>query len=210
MTIAGTNSTATDSSDTSHVAPLRDRLTYHFLVAVDIEGFSRLTAAQQKRAQSDLRTVLESSAQAAGLDRRAWLRQVGGDGELAILPSETDGLRLLVAYPRELAVAIARVNRRCSQRIRIRVSIHHGPLSDGFFGPVGRAPITVARLVDAEVLREELRGNPDLDLVLIVSASLYSDIVETEFGGLDPKEFRPVEVHAKGAAYPAYIHCGNR
>lgn len=185
--------------------PVLDRLTYHFLVAVDIEGFSKLSAAQQKRTQADLHAVLQDAAEAAGLDRSRWLRQVGGDGELAILPSETDGLRLLVAYPRALAAAIARLNRRRGRRLRIRLSMHHGPLSDGVFGAVGRAPIVVSRLVDAEVLREELRGNPGLDLVLIVSGSLYSDIVETEFGGLDPSAFRPVEVRAKGVTYPAYI-----
>ncbi|MFB4318002.1 hypothetical protein [Actinomadura sp. 21ATH] len=201
MSIAGFDSTAT-------AEPALDRLTYHFLVAVDIEGFSRLSAAEQKRTQADLHGALEEAAGAAGLDRGGWLRQVGGDGELAILPSATDGLRLLVAYPRELAAAIARLNERRGRRLRIRLSMHHGPLSDGVFGAVGRAPIVVSRLVDAEVLREELRGNPELDLVLIVSGSLYADVVETEFGGLDPSDFRPVDIRAKGVTYPAYIRRG--
>ena len=43
---------------------------------------------------------------------------------------------------------------------------------------------------------------------LIVSSSLYQDLVETEFEGLDPKEFHPVEITAKGAVFPAYIHRG--
>ncbi|GAA2414186.1 hypothetical protein GCM10010191_25130 [Actinomadura vinacea] len=197
---------AMETSGGVYVAPSGDRLTYHFLVAVDIEGFSTLSAAQQKRIQADLHTVLENAAEAAGLDRNSWLRQVGGDGELAILPSETDGLRLLVAYPRALAMALARVNRRRARRLRLRLSMHHGPLSDGVFGAVGRAPIVVSRLVDADVLRQELRDRPRLDLVLIMSGSLYSDVVETEFGGLDPSEFHRVDVHAKGVTYPAYIH----
>lgn len=204
------NSAAVDTADTPFTVPPPDRLTYHFLIAVDIEGFSRLSAAQQQRIQLDLHRILESAAAVAGLDRNAWLRQVGGDGELAILPSETDALGVLVRYPQALAAAIAEVNRERTPPIRLRVSMHHGPLSGGVFGAVGRAPIVVSRLLDSQELRDELAGDPERDLVLAVSASLYSDLVETGFEGLDPKEFRPVEICAKGALYPAYIHSGSR
>ncbi|MEU8804825.1 hypothetical protein [Spirillospora sp. NPDC048819] len=210
MSSAATNFTGTGPSDTPFTVPLTDRLTYHFLIAVDIEGFSRLSAAQQKRMQLDLHAVLETAAAAAGLDREGWLRQVGGDGEMAILPSETDGLRVLVRYPRELAAAIAEVNRKRTPPIRLRVSMHHGPLSGGLFGAVGRAPIVVARLLDSQELRDELRGDRGRDMALIVSSSLYEDLVETEFDGLDPKEFHPVQISAKGAVFPAYIHRGTR
>ncbi|QKW37839.1 hypothetical protein HUT06_30690 [Actinomadura sp. NAK00032] len=206
MGSAATNSTASAPSETPFTAPVADRLTYHFLIAVDIEGFSRLSAAQQMRTQRDLHEVLETAAAEAGLDRRSWLRQVGGDGEMAILPSDTDALRVIVSYPRALADAIARVNRGRTPPVRLRVSMHHGPLSDGLFGAVGRAPIVVARLLDSEELREELRTDPGRDMALIVSSSLYQDLVETEFEGLDPKEFHPVEITAKGAVFPAYLH----
>lgn len=207
---AVTNSAAAAAAGTPFTVPVGDRLTYHFLIAVDIEGFSRLSAAQQLKIQRDLHEVLETAAAEAGLDRRTWLRQVGGDGEMAILPSDTDGLRVLVSYPRALAAAITAVNQGRTPPIRLRVSMHHGPLSDGLFGAVGRAPIVVARLLDSEELRDELRADPGRDMALIVSSSLYQDLVETEFEGLDPKEFHPVEITAKGAVFPAYVHRGSR
>ncbi|MFB4311793.1 hypothetical protein [Actinomadura sp. GTD37] len=115
-----------------------------------------------------------------------------------------------MSYPRAPAAAIAAVNRERTPPIRLRVSMHHGPLSDGLFGAVGRAPIVVARLLDSEEPRDELRADPGRDMALIVSSSLYQDLVETEFEGLDPKEFHPVDITAKGAVFPAYIHRGSR
>ncbi|MES9607448.1 hypothetical protein ACFFWA_18305 [Actinomadura verrucosospora] len=206
MSGAAANMAATDAADVPFTVPVTDRLTYHFLIAVDIEGYSKLSTAQQKQVQLDLHEVLESAAAAAGLDRRAWLRQVGGDGEMAILPPDTDGLLVLVSYPRALAAALAELNRQRRPPIRLRVAMHHGPLSDGLFGAVGQAPIVVSRLLDSQELRDELRADPAREMALIVSSSLYSDIVETGFEGLAPEEFSPVEIIAKGASFRGHIH----
>ncbi|MEU9872321.1 hypothetical protein AB0C87_31265 [Actinomadura sp. NPDC048021] len=130
MSGAAANMAATDAADVPFTVPVTDRLTYHFLIAVDIEGYSKLSTAQQKQVQLDLHEVLESAAAAAGLDRRAWLRQVGGDGEMAILPPDTDGLLVLSrgdhrqgrlvprAHPPEasLTVRASRASRRGGRR----------------------------------------------------------------------------------------------
>jgi class 3 adenylate cyclase len=207
---AATDTAAPNPADMPFTVPVTDRLTYHFLIAVDIEGYSKLSTAQQKQVQQDLHQILETAAAAAGLDRRTWLRQVGGDGEMAILPPDTDGLLVLVSYPRALAAALAELNRERRPPIRLRVAMHHGPLSDGLFGAVGQAPIVVARLLDSQELRDELRADPVREMALIVSSSLYSDIVETGFEGLAPEEFHPVEITAKGASFPGRIHRGPR
>lgn len=185
-----------------------EQLDYRFLVAVDIEGFSKHHARAQMEIQRDLDRALNEAASAAGLNRETWERQVGGDGELAVLPTDTDGLRLVALFPRELTRALRKVNqeRSTEPRIRVRVAIHHGTLAQGSFGPVGLAPIVISRLLDAEVLRQALTQRAGEDLVLIVSASLYTDIIETRFAGLDPAEFYPVEVHAKDVVYPSYIY----
>ncbi|MGI5208099.1 hypothetical protein ACQEU6_41825 [Spirillospora sp. CA-108201] len=129
---------------------------------------------------------------------------------MAILPPDTDGLPVLVSYPRALAAALAELNRGRRPPIRLRVAMHHGPLSDGLFGAVGQAPIVVSRLLDSQELRDELRADPVREMALIVSSSLYSDIVETGFEGLAPEEFHPVEITAKGARFPGRIHRGPR
>ncbi|MBW8485662.1 hypothetical protein [Actinomadura parmotrematis] len=180
------------------------RLSFRFVVGVDVAGFSPLCAADQAEVQRDLARALDEAATGAGLERTQWVRQVAGDGELAFLPSDTDVLRLVGAFPRELERALADVNAQRTPRLRVRFALHHGTLMDGPFGPVGSAPIVAARLLDAQVLRDELaRGGADL--ALIVSRRIYDDIVQTGLEGLDPAVFEPVDVRAKGRAFPAYI-----
>lgn len=184
------------------------QLTYHFLTAVDVEGFSHLNASQQLRVQSDLDKMLTTAATRAGLDRGAWYRQLGGDGELAVLPGDTDGLRLIDNYPRELSRVLTAINRSRNPRLRLRVAIHHGALVDGLFGPAGHAPIVVSRLLDSDALRRELAENSARDLVLAISAAVYGEIVQTGLGRLNPADFHRLDVSAKGTEYPAYIYGG--
>ena len=186
------------------------RLAYHYLAAVDIEGFSSLHALEQVQKQADLGRVLDIAANRADLDRPRWQVYVRGDGELAVLPPDTDGPRLIADYPRELTCALSELNFERRHRLRIRVALHHGTLVQGRFGPAGQGPIMVARLLDSDELRKYLGQRAELDIALIVSASLHHDVIETRFRRLDPAEFARADVHAKGRTYPAYIHRGDR
>lgn len=186
------------------------RLTYRYLAAVDIEGFSSLDALDQVQMQDDLGQVLDIAATRVGLRRALWQIQERGDGELAVLSPDTDGPRLIADYPRELADALSEVNSERRSRLRVRVAMHHGTLVQGRFGPVGQGPIVVSRLLDSDELRKYLANRAELDLVLIVSASLYNDVIETRFRNLDPTQFTHADVLVKGRSYPAYIHTASR
>ncbi|MFG2000448.1 hypothetical protein ACGFNU_15000 [Spirillospora sp. NPDC048911] len=185
-------------------------LDYRYVLAIDVESFSTLSARDQATVQQDLHRLLNQAAERAGLDRKRWQRQPGGDGELAVLPLGTNGLDLVADFPRELARALAESNsqRPRDSRIRLRVAIHHGTLAPGCLGPVGQAPIVVSRLLDAALLRQALTRRPNEELVLIISAGLYEDVIETRFCGLDPADFDAVDVRAKGVSYAAYIYSG--
>jgi class 3 adenylate cyclase len=184
-------------------------LAYRYLTAVDIEGFSALPASDQVRMQDDLGQVLDIAANRVGLDRALWRVEERGDGELAVLPADTDGPRLIADYPRELADALSEINSgRCS-RLRIRVAMHHGTLVQGRFGPAGQGPIVVSRLLDSDELRKYLAQRAELDLVLMVSESLHKDVIETRLHNLNPAQFARADVLVKGRSYPAYIHTVN-
>ncbi|WP_242908515.1 hypothetical protein [Actinomadura terrae] len=192
--------------------PDEGRLGYHFLAAVDIEGFSRLETLQQVWAQRALRAALDAAAHAAGLDRHRWSIQVTGDGELAVLPPGIDGPSLVADYPHELADALATVNRTrhlttpaSTPRLRVRLALHHGPVADGHLGPAGSAPIVISRLLDLDALRAELSRQEDEDLALIISPALYDDVVRSRFRGLDPEGFYPVEQMVKDVPHLGYI-----
>lgn len=188
------------------------RLAYHFLAAVDIEGFSRLDVLEQVIQQSRLGGVLERAAERARLDRASWEVQPAGDGELAVLPGDIDASRLVADYPRELARALAETNGERGElpRLRVRLALHHGIVVPGGLGPVGRAPIEISRLLDSEALRRELRRRLNEDLVLIVSSALYRDVVESRFRGLDPADFFFTSEVVKGQSFPGHIHRGSR
>jgi class 3 adenylate cyclase len=183
----------------------RVRLTDRYLAAVDIEGFSSLSALDQVYMQEDLGRVLDIAAARTGFDRTLWQVQERGDGELAVLPPDVEGPRLICDYPRELANALGAVNNERRNRLRIRTAIHHGSVVQGRFGPVGQGPIVVSRLLDSDGLRRYLAQQTEIDLVLIVSASLYNDMVESHLCRLDPAQFARADVLVKGRSYSAYI-----
>jgi hypothetical protein len=186
-------------------------LSFRFLVAIDVEGFSRLRAAEQARIQDQLERAMTQAAVRAALDRGHWYRQPRGDGELAVLPEGANGLSLVADYPRKLASAVTAVNHagRGGPRMRLRLAIHHGAVAPGRFGPVGRAPVEISRLVDAETVRQHLRQCPALDIALIVSSTVYDEVIRSGLRGLDPESFRRMAIRSKGTTYVGYLYQGS-
>jgi hypothetical protein len=187
-------------------------LAFRFLVAIDIEGFSRRSAAGQAKLQENLEYGMSKAAVSAGLERELWYRQPRGDGEFAVLPADTNGLALVADYPRRLESVLAEINHSADQgsRLRVLVAIHHGTVYPGPFGPVGSGPVTVCRLVDAQVLRQTLVQRNELDVALIVSATVYDEIVQSRFGELDPQMFRRTSVRIKCSDYVGYLYTADQ
>lgn len=186
-------------------------LVYGLIVAVDIEGFSKLGVLEQWAAQTLLEEVLNRATAAAGLTREDWrYRQPRGDGELAVLPADTDVALVVATLTHQLATALGELRSDPSvhPKLRIRVAMHHGPLTAGRFGPVGEAPIVACRLLDAPPTKAALVAEPACDLVLVVSRQLYLDVVATRFHGLVSERFRPMRARIKGRTYLGYLCLG--
>lgn len=185
------------------------QLSYRLLLAVDIQGYSRRDTREQLRAQRLLTEALDGAARGVGLDRAGWDKQVGGDGELATLPEGVDPATVAGEFVILLDGALREVNRDAGRfRLRVRLSLHHGTLTAGPFGPAGDAPIVVQRLLDAAPLRRLLADDADRDLAYVVSDSLFDDVVRTGFCALPPRGFRAVKVAAKGAVFRGHILTG--
>lgn len=187
------------------VMPLHG-LVYRLLVAVDVEGYSKLDALDQSLVQSRLSDVLDVAARNAGLDRDLWYRQMRGDGELAVLPTDADAAWVVAHFTGRLAEALADL-RAAGTPLRMRVAMHCGPLTAGAFGLVGDAPIVTCRLLDAKVVRDAL-ATADGDLVLVISQQLHDDVVRTRFHDLDPTRFRPTRFRVKSQVYSGYLCAG--
>ena len=183
-----------------------DQLVYGLVVAVDVEGFSRMGILDQVAVLFRLKEVLDRAAERAGLDRAEWLRQPRGDGELAVLPADSDVSRVVADFVHEVVEELGRGSR---PRLRLRISMHHGALTAGVFGPVGDALIVACRLLDAESVRETLARHIGEDVVMVVSERLYEDVVATGFRGLRPDRFQPVADRVKGRTFRGYVCVGS-
>jgi hypothetical protein len=199
---------ASESITSEPAADAEGRLIYRLLLAIDIEKYSVRGAREQFLVQTDLCHALETAALRAGLDRRLWEREVRGDGELSVLPEGVDASHVIGGFTRELGRAIGAINLRQPHRprLRVRLALHHGTLTPGPFGPAGDAPIVVSRLLDAKPVRTYLTQRQDLDLALVVSASLYRDVVRTGFCSLDPDRFQALRIKVKGTSYHGYTY----
>ena len=190
--------------------PRDERLTYRFLAAVDIEGFSKLDVLEQRQAQVALDQVLKTAAAGAGLDRKRWTLQVSGDGELAVLPPDTNGLRLVADYPQSSPRPSSRSTApgRLSQATSPprAASRDHRPWAVRSGRPGADRDIASARL---RALRRRLADHQNVDLAVVVSASLYHDVIQTRFRGLEPRDFALVDFDAKGTSYVGYIYEGS-
>lgn len=204
--------TATRIVTVAEIVSLRTgELVYGLVVAVDIEGFSKLGVLEQSAAQTLLEEILNRAAAAAGLIRADWrYRQPRGDGELAVLPADTDVAWVVANLTHHLTAALRelRSDPSVQPKLRIRVAMHHGPLTAGHFGPVGEAPIVACRLLDARPTKAALSAEPACDLVLVISRQLYLDVVATRFHGLVSERFRPMRARIKDRTYAGYLCLG--
>jgi len=150
------------------------QLVYALVVAVDIEGFSRLGILEQAAVATRLKKVLDQAGRRARLVRTEWLLQSTGDGEVAVLPPGTDVSRVVAEFTHALTEELRRPG---EPRLRVRVSMHHGALTGGAFGPVGDALVVARRLLDSTLARAALADHTGEEVVLVVSRSLYEDVV---------------------------------
>jgi hypothetical protein len=161
------------------------------LVSADMESYSGRTNVLQYRAQLAFKKIMDEATTEIGLHRVKWRIQQGGDGELAILPPGTSE-RVVVT---RLAPVVDRLLREHNQglgpeaKVRLRLAVHQGLVHlDGANGFPGEAIVHVSRLVDSPQLKAALRRFPNANVALVVSDSLYQDVVR-HYQDLRPEQF---------------------
>ncbi|WP_156184888.1 hypothetical protein [Allosalinactinospora lopnorensis] len=171
--------------------PLR-RLT----IAVDAESYSSRNQHGQLQLQRDLLAILHQACENGDLNRLEWDRQQQGDGELAILPPGTVEDRTISDFVGELDKALYHHNKMLNHeyRVRLRVAVHQGNIRIGDNGFVGKAVVAVCRMRDNDQVRRVLAGHPKSDLVLVVSESIYSDVIEEGTHALYRWRFDPIVI----------------
>jgi hypothetical protein len=182
---------------------------YRAIVAVDTVKLAGRNAHPGLSAA--VPAVLEQTLQGAGLGeiwaRRHFGQRAGGGYFFGTSPEYLpflidpllDGLQLALED-------------RCSRReLRLRVSVHVGPIPAGA-GPAGSGaphqagePVRHAfRLLGSVPLRDALQqANPKITLTAaIVSQRVYDDVILTGYTGLHPGRLEPVTVSQPGQHVP--------
>jgi hypothetical protein len=168
-------------------------------VAVDVEGYSRRPVSGQRAIQVSLARTLGSMWQGLPVDL-----QVNGDGAVGVASAEVDPA---VALP-ELLQRLSTESERPDDddRIRLRVAAHAGHVEQGANGFVGNAVVRTCRLLDSAVLRTALGEHTHAALALLLSDSLYEDVVGHGRGGLMPADFIAVRVADARKSFGADAH----
>ncbi|MER7273465.1 hypothetical protein ABT369_03310 [Dactylosporangium sp. NPDC000244] len=178
------------------------------VLAVDVERYSPRTNLGQYRAQQLFREVMDETVAGIGLDRQSWTTQQSGDGELAILPADTSELTVVADFVPALDRILRDRNSSLlpEAKVRLRVAIHQGLVHmTGANGYPGEAIVEVCRLLDSDPLRQALVAFPHASVGLIVSRSIFHDVVRHGYRGLRPERFAQVKVQVKELLTDAWI-----
>jgi hypothetical protein len=189
----------------------RSKLIDRCVLGVDVKGYSRQIPRRQRDIQRDLDQELTAAARASGLDRARWHLSHTGDGELAVLPADTDLVAVVGVLVPELnaRLAVRNEDRVPEMRIRLRVAVHIDALTPSTGGHLaGNALVVVSRLLDSQPVRDALDGAPGSELALIVSTPVYEKVVLSGLAGLVAGDFvaADADIPGKGFRHAAWVH----
>jgi S-DNA-T family DNA segregation ATPase FtsK/SpoIIIE len=187
-----------------------DARTPRLVLAVEIQYRSAWLASERLRAQYDLQQVLNLCERALH-GRNRWYRERTGDGELVVLPVDTDAVWLVDRLPRTVASVLASYNadRPASHRLLLRLALDHGLVASSGHSPglAGHAVIVVTRLVDA-FPEGFFGGSPRRDMGLIMSVSLQEKVDRADPQVLRRNHFERLRIRAKGEVDAGYLYEG--
>ncbi|MFD8981263.1 hypothetical protein [Streptomyces sp. NPDC059564] len=169
------------------------------LLAVDARGYGSADTARQREIQTVLPRLLSDAADAAGLGRASWMRQLAGDSEFAVLPAGSDEQALVEPFMRRLDAGLRAHNRDRvpAARLALRAAVHFGPASEAPSGFVGPGPVEVSRILESDPLHRALDEAPDAALAVALTAPVFTELVAQGYTNFRPEEFREVVVEKK-------------
>jgi hypothetical protein len=166
------------------------------LLAMDAWRYGPRDDRQQFDLQRHLAEALSVAAARSGLDQSGWRTQDAGDGLLALLPDGGSEPVLVDPFIRELDTWLARHNHDLmpGARLRLRIAIHHGPAIQAHLGYASGAVVHVCRLRDSRPVRDALNAAPEANLVLVVSALVFEDVIRQRHTSLSASDFTKMEI----------------
>ncbi|AUI60391.1 hypothetical protein [Amycolatopsis sp. BJA-103] len=179
-----------------------DGLRYRIGFTVDIVDYSSRPSDQQRIAQQRLLALLQRFTQHTGVAVEPGYFQATGDGFNSFLPDidAVTAMRHLVCTMPHL---LGEDNLQHADQIKLRMAIDVGPVEPSELGFAGPTVIRFCRMANSEPAREAM-GEPDTTMAIVVSDTLYDDIVR-QHGDLSELPFTRHDVVVKTYQATAYL-----
>ncbi|WP_371624497.1 hypothetical protein OG245_17835 [Streptomyces sp. NBC_01116] len=182
---------------------------YELVISVDARRSGQYGDAEKPRMRERIYQVLENAFAQAGVGRDTVHMEDRGDGVLVSVPGRIAVTRLLGLWMVEVHENLREVNPSLLVPLGLRVAMHVGPVRHDSRGISGRAVDLTCRLADSSVARQ-LLDREQADLVLVVSDSLYVDVVSAGGKFIEPKRFSPARLALKEGEVTAWFHLPGR
>jgi O-acetyl-ADP-ribose deacetylase (regulator of RNase III) len=183
--------------------PARKKLQMGFVI--DVVGYGARPALAQESVQHRLLLLVGHVLRDCGAGFDTVDYQWTGDGVNVFLPSDIDPTTALSNLIRSITRHLARDNRHCDDRIRLRMAVGVGIVGQSAVGFAGSTVVGINRLVDSAPLREAIAEHGSADLVVLVSDHVHAYVIRPGYPGLPTAEFRPVQVAVKEFREPAWL-----
>jgi class 3 adenylate cyclase len=179
------------------------------IVAVDIEDSTSRTDAVKAQLRDLMYTMVEEALESAGITRRHRDPLIDrGDGILALIrPTDQAPKALLLTSVMPLLIAVLRQHdaRHPDHYLRLRAVVHAGEVNYDRRGCFGEALDITFRLLDAPVVKRELRQVVS-PLILVVSDAIYHSVVRQGYEAADDRGYvQRVNVLVAGRHHRGWI-----
>jgi class 3 adenylate cyclase len=169
------------------------------VIAMDIEGSSRHESVGQAELYQELQRLFRAASDEIRLVLDPADIADRGDGNLVVVRTGYPLARLVADLPRELAgqLDLFNRNRRAEARLRIRMALQRGPVTERAGRWDGRAIVDAGRITESRALRELLATHHDATLALGISHAVFDATVRERLRYLDPDRWAGFEIGAK-------------
>ncbi|WP_336048694.1 hypothetical protein [Streptomyces sp. CA2R101] len=182
---------------------------YELVISVDARRSGEYDDVDKPRMRARIYRVLEAAFTHAKVARDAVHMEDRGDGVLLSVAGRIAVTRLLGLWLVEVHESLRDENRALRVPLGLRVGMHVGPVRHDGRGISGRAVDLACRLADSPVARQLLDAER-ADLVLVVSESLYEDVVSSGGKFIEPARYSPARLELKEGAVTAWFHLPGR
>ncbi|MEU1423005.1 hypothetical protein [Kitasatospora sp. NPDC005751] len=182
---------------------------YELVVGVDVRRSGSYDDQGKTRMRRQLYAVLDRAFARAGVPARLVHREDRGDGILAAIASTVPPARIIGVWVAEVHEQLRQDNRDLRMPLGLRIGLHVGPVTHDAQGISGHAVDLACRLTDSDAARRLLERDR-ADLVVVVSDSLYREVVCHGGRFVDPEHYAPARLRLKDGGVHAWLRLPGR